>query len=162
MRHTLQHSLLLTIPQKKEDGMKVKKLTVLVLLGLFALIQSGCDLPENCGDTELIELTLEDSGQVIKMDLDDQIAVKLQGHASEGYEWINESPEGNIIVQHGEPDVDCPPDLAPGGSCLLTYYFDAVEAGVGEINLTCKRPWLDPEYPDPIHIFKVKVIVSET
>lgn len=135
----------------------MKKHILLFLASLLFVLPLACDDPDNCGDPGIIDLTMEDNGEIIWMKRSDAIRVNLLTHGSEGYTWVNQQVEDTNIVQIGDPVADCPSFAPPGGSCPLTYMFQAVDSGIGAIDLKCIRTWA-PEQ-EPLETFYVKVIV---
>lgn len=140
--------------------MTMKRYAALFFAGLFLLIPLACDGPDNCGDPETIELTIDNNGETVKMDLDDEVKVSVRTRIAQGYTWVTELAEGGIIVQVGESVLDgsCGDFAAPGCEEMETFTFQAAGPGIGAIRLKCFRAW-DPE-ADPIETFDAKIIAS--
>jgi predicted secreted protein len=139
----------------------MRRWTVLFFAVVMMATPLACDIPKNCGDAETIELTLEDNGQVIRMDLDDEIMISLRTHRTEGYTWVNTLTEGSKILQVGEPQYDdsnCVPDGPTGCEGTVIFHFQANESVTGAIKLQCVTLW-DP-VAAPIETFEVTVIAS--
>lgn len=97
-----------------------------------------------------------DHGQLIKVDLGSQIAVRLPENPSTGYQWELELPQDTVLKL--ETDTYQPPSASvPGAGGIRVWKFRARSAGIALIRLRLRRPW---EGEHALQIFEVTVHVG--
>lgn len=108
---------------------------------------------------QTIQLTEANKGQVVHIQLADQVRITLPSNPSTGFLWENVSAQDSIMIQDGQPLYLAHPVSKGlvGGGGTHTFCFKAVATGRGEIKLIYRRPWAKQEAVD---LFQVTVIVS--
>jgi inhibitor of cysteine peptidase len=106
-----------------------------------------------------ISVGIELSGQTIRMQVGQQLAVTLPSNPSTGYRWEVETIDESLLLQQGEPEyqplgITGTPMPGEGGS--ETYRFEAVSRGEAPLRLFYRHPSDDGE-PAEIFFLMIKI-----
>lgn len=119
-------------------------------LALLALGAFGCVAPESA------VLTAADDGGEVTVRAGGTLIVELEGNPTTGFMWV-ESEVPDVLELRGEPEFESASD-ALGAGGMMTFTYDAIQAGEGTLELAYERPWEDK---DPEERFTVTVTVVE-
>lgn len=135
-----------------------KLMVLFLMVGLCGPMLTACDGPGGCNAAKTIQLTEEDNGQTVAMNLVDKIEVVLPSNPSTGYQWVNMLTEGGIVVQVGDPIYEQYPECQGRDGCggTETFHFEATQAGTGAIKLVYEQTWVN----EPSKQFEVTVIAD--
>jgi C1A family cysteine protease len=104
-----------------------------------------------------IQVDKNNSGQMVQMNQDQVLEIKLPSIPSSGYGWYVTNSDKGIITQVGDWEFIPDNNLdAVGSSGTQISRFAGVSKGTTEIEMVYKRPW--EKNVDPADYFKIKVI----
>jgi inhibitor of cysteine peptidase len=114
-------------------------------------------LTTGCGPTQT-QLAVADNGRTLKIKVDDQIIVALEGNPSTGYTWEAKDLDAGMLQQVGETQFKSSNPGSTGAGGTLTLTFKALRAGTSTLTLIYHRPWeTDME---PQSTFAVTVVIK--
>ena len=132
-----------------------KKLFILPLIALLALVCAGCATEINAqGDEEqtdigqLQEVVFDATydGQTVEVDAGNLLVITLESNATTGFKWeLAEELNANMValiqseyLTAEEADED---ELVVGSGGCEVWTFDALTAGQTTIDMAYSRPW---------------------
>lgn len=128
------------------------KLNLLIFVSLFALA---------CGSSsskysDLI-LTVDNNGQTIEIDIDNEIVIQLESNPSTGYHWIHTNADGSFIYQDGVSVLTEDPECNGTDGCagVEKLTFRSSQTGSGVISLIYSRS----SEEEPVEYFTINVNV---
>jgi inhibitor of cysteine peptidase len=107
-----------------------------------------------------ISAGIDQSGQTIRLQVGQQLAVTLPSNPSTGYRWKVETIVDQILRQMGEPEYQ---SMASTGTTMAgeggseTFRFEAVGRGEAPLRLFYHRPAEDGE---PAEIFFLMIVIQ--
>jgi len=110
-----------------------------------------------CAPAREVKLGTDANGREIEIKKGQPLAIALEGNPTTGYTWeVQEPLDEQVLRQVGEAEFKPESDQigAPG---VLTFRFEAVNAGCTILQLVYHRPW--EEDVEPLEVFSVQVIV---
>jgi len=118
--------------------------TILVTVLMLAGGLSACSLA-NGGATA-------DSGQVVKVSINDTFDITLDSNPTTGYSWQAEYDEAYLVLvdRAFEPSSD-----AIGAGGVEVFTFQALKDGETKVTMTYKRAWEDTSLES--QVFEVKI-----
>ena len=126
-----------------------------IRVSLVSLLLAGCS-----SRPPAISAGIDQSGQTIRMQVGQQLAVTLPAKPSTGYRWEIETIDEGRLLQEGEPEYQ---SLAPSGTALPgrggteTFRFEAIGRGEAPLRLFYHRP---AEAGEPAEIFFLMIIIE--
>ena len=131
----------------------MRKTAGVALAAVLALLALGV---AGCGGPKSVALTSADDGGAATVRAGGVVTVELEGSPTTGYMWL-EAGAPDVLELRGEPEFELSSD-ALGAGGVMTFTYDALEAGEGTLELEYARPW---ESVDPEETFSVTVTVVE-
>jgi inhibitor of cysteine peptidase len=113
----------------------------LVLLLVAASALAGCQ-------PRPVEVTEEDDGASVRLDVGQELRVMLESNPSTGYTWVVEEDTSGILESAGEPTWEASDPSAVGSPGMSTLVFEGVRPGQTELVLSYRRPWEMTVTPD--------------
>lgn len=130
---------------------------LLVLLSLCAVVPYGCD---DSGDEYIpstLELTEEDNGSTIEINVAEQIKIDLQSNPPAGYNWSYIPVEISILELVSSAFTEHPGCAGYSGcNGIQTFNFKGIRPGEETIQLVYQRYFVEA----PEEEFEVTVIVN--
>ncbi len=133
--------------------MKLKSRNFWSVLAL--LLIAGC-----ANQPAAISAGIEQSGQAIRMQVGQQLAVTLPSNPSTGYRWEIETMDTSLLQQIGVPEyqtLGSAGSTQPGQGGTETFRFEALATGETPLRLFYRRPSDDGE---PAEIFFLMIIIQ--
>ena len=124
------------------------QILIIIILGMVSCTSA---------DHRVIEISEENTGETINMQVGDILKVTLEGNPTTGYGWVVVSTDKQILKQVGDEEFE-PASGALGSSGKISLFFGAMSKGRQELKLIYKRPW--EVGVAPIAMFEVTVIVE--
>ena len=127
----------------------------LFCLGLASLLITGC-----ANQPATISAGIDQSGQTIRMQVGQELAVTLPSNPSTGYRWEVETIDESVLLHQGEPEYQA---LGSTGTAMPseggteTYRFEAVGWGQTPLRLFYRGP---SDNAEPAEIFFLMVIIQ--
>ena len=124
-------------------------------LAILVVLLAGCNQ-----QPPAISAGIDQSGQTIRMQVGQQLAVTLPANPSTGYRWEIETIDEGLLLQEGEPEyqpLGSPGTALPGQGGTETFRFEAVGRGQAPLRLFYRRPAEDGE---PTEIFFLMIIIQ--
>ena len=144
------------IPQRTDPQRPDIEQTWLFLvatLTFLVVLLGGCER-----QPPAISVGIDQSGQAVRMQAGQELAVSLPSNPSTGYHWEIETIDSAILQQAGEPDYQPAPGTArPGQGGSVTFRFLAVAGGKTPLRLFYLPPTGEST---PAEIFFLVVIVE--
>ena len=122
---------------------------------LALLLISGC-----ANQPAAISAGIEQSGQAIRMQVGQQLAVTLPSNPSTGYRWEVETIDEGLLRQQGEPEyqaLESAANALPGEGGTETFRFEALGMGEAPLRLFYRRP---SDEGEPAEIFFLMIIIQ--
>ena len=126
-----------------------------VRIALVLLLLAGCS-----SQPPAISAGIDRSGQTIRMQVGQQLAVTLPANPSTGYRWEIETIDKSLLRQEGEPEyqtLGSAGTAMPGEGGSETFRFEAVGRGEAPLRLFYRRPAEDGE---PAEIFFLMINIQ--
>ena len=127
----------------------MKKLPFILLLTVIPLFFMGC---------KEINLTIDNSGQTLKVSKGTIINVELVSNRSTGNSWRKVRFDDDIIMLTGEPVYKKSKGGRVGSAGKVIYTFKAVDTGETEILMEYGSIY--DKKKEPVKLFNIKVIVE--
>ncbi len=127
----------------------------MLLLALVFLLPTACT-----GRPAAISAGIEQSGQTIRMQVGQQLAVTLPSNPSTGYRWEIETMDTSLLQQMGVPEyqtLGSAGTTQPGQGGTETFRFEALATGETPLRLFYRRPSDDGE---PAEIFFLMINIQ--
>lgn len=110
------------------------------------------------GPTRAVVVAERQNGTTVELSRGQRLVVRLQERAGTGYSWALAKPiNGPLRMTKAETRRG---ENIPGAAATQIFTFVPTAGGVGEIELTYRRPWLKDK--PPARTYRLRVIVHDT
>ena len=97
------------------------------------------------------------NGREVALEMGDVLEVSLSENASTGYQWsVKTKPDSLLEFEDAEAGPQAPAG-PPGKAGVRRFYFKAVGAGSGELELEYRRSWEKQKAAARIYKLRVRI-----